>query len=704
MPVTADLLDRKATNFVLWAPSAQPKSPPQLVIGQFQYGNPPTLGGNQTFTMTQAAGAPGLWEFPAAACGLADGNVYHYWFIVDDTNPDHVNNPLNRFTCADPAALSIDWRLLTPIQTAPYSPDDQQPASVVKFSNGQLVPSDPGGEEPTFENEPLPSTLPTNSQLVIYELPTAWTRLIGQNQKEQGVGTFQDVLAMIDSAAGGANFPELPVTQVGHSYLTDLGVNALELLPPADSFVKREWGYDTSHYFAPDAELGMPLADSWPTANSDLARLVNACHTAGIRFFVDSVMAFSTYEPYQYADYNDFYIQDPTEVPSDPDAMTSQRGDGGQQFRNGWGSTLWRYAKLVNNLYDPMTGATMSLYPGRQHMLTQMTRWMRDFHVDGWRLDSLENVASWDFIGAFKNQAYANWNQRWNDAGLGAGANDRFLVVGEELSLPTELITQGRVDALWNEAFQARSRAAVLGQNVDGEPTFEWTVRQMIDCRNISLHEGNFTSGAQVVNYVTKHDVEGYRHERLYNMLASAGLGEPDIAKRVKLAFACLLTAVGIPMFLAGEEFADQHDRFDSNGNVDDAGGKQVDPVNFSRLNDPFRKDIWTTVSWLIKLRVTAPALSVDDTQFIQVDFDDGKRVLAWQRGAPGQDPIVVVANFSDWGSDVQNPGSEYVLPNYPPTPPGRSWREVSQNRAVDPAWVGREPLYPWEAKVYALT
>jgi len=51
-----------------------------------------------------------------------------------------------------------------------------------------------------------------------------------------------------------------------------------------------------------------------------------------------------------------------------------------------------------------------------------------------------------------------------------------------------------------------------------------------------------------------------------------------------KLAFACLLTAVGIPMILAGEEFADQHDRFDSHGNVSQDGGKQVDPVDFSRL------------------------------------------------------------------------------------------------------------------------
>jgi len=36
-------------------------------------------------------------------------------------------------------------------------------------------------------------------------------------------------------------------------------------------------------------------------------------------------------------------------------------------------------------------------------------------------------------------------------------------------------------------------------------------------------------------------------------------------------------------MILAGDEFADQHDLFDARGNVTQNGGKQVDPVNFSR-------------------------------------------------------------------------------------------------------------------------
>jgi hypothetical protein len=75
-----------------------------------------------------------------------------------------------------------------------------------------------------------------------------------------------------------------------------------------------------------------------------------------------------------------------------------------------------------------------------------------------------------------------------------------------------------------------------------------------------------------------------------------------------------------------------------------------------------------------------------------------------WKRGGTGQDPVVVVANFSDFVTPgAGSPGAEYRVHNWPATPAGRKWREVTQDRLVHPDWVGREPLYPWEAKVYTL-
>jgi glycosidase len=691
--VTADLLGRKATHLVLWRPA---NPPPTLVIGRFQAGNPPTLAGERRIAMTANARFPDLYEVAAADCGLTDGQVYHYWFEAEDSDPGKV--PPARIRCTDPTAFTVDWRLLGPeLPSPPYSDDDRHPAAVIRFERGRLSACDPGGEVAQFTGDRSQADLPPNNRLVIYELPTAWSRVHIEGGVETGTGTFRDVTALIDPDEPGANFSDLAVVRRGRSYLSELGINALELLPPADSFFKRAWGYDTANYFAPDFELGFPEGHSSPTANADLAALVVAYHQRGVRFFIDVVMAFAREDSYQPLDFDEFFIADPAATPDDPDARTSSRGGGGQDFRNGFGSTLFRYARFVDAAYDPISGQAARVVPARQVMKAYLTRWMLDFRVDGIRMDSIENVANWDFVQEYKDLARSLWDRRWADAGLGAGADARFLVVGEELTIPLALLTQGRLDGLWNEPFKQLIRAALLGQNADSEPSFEWTVRKAIDCRNLG-----FADGAQAVIYLTSHDVEGFRNERLFNFFNNNGV--VDTEKPIKLGFSCLLTAVGIPMILAGEEFADQHDRFDAFGHVTDSGGKEVDPVNYSRLADDWRQRIFNHVARLVKLRTTSDALSVNDTEFIHVDFDAGKRVLAWRRGGPGQDPVVVVANFSDFTTDnPTSPPAEYIVPNWPATPPGRQWKEVTQDRIVPPNFVGREPIYAWEAKVYTL-
>jgi pullulanase len=706
MPLPANLLDRKHTQFILWHPKPGAAAPPVLVIGQFKAGNPPTLANTQRFPLAPVAGFPDLFAINAAECHLIDDEVYHYWFEAEDSDPSR--NPPQRVLCSDPTAWTVDWRLRARRLAPPFTPNDRQPAAVVKFRGGQLVPSDPAGEEIDFTGDPSPGVLPTNNHLAIYEMPTAWSRLSQPDDLDIGVGTFCDVLALIDVTAAGANFDDLAVTQLGQQYLIDLGVNAIELLPPADSFFKRDWGYDTAHFLAPDTELGFPEGNSSSTASRDLAILVRTGHQKGIRFFIDAVMAFARHEAYQYINLDDFYVTNPSADPNDPDSHTS-RGTGPNNLRNGFGSILFRYARFVNG-YDPISGTQTTIAPARQLMLAYITRWMRDFRIDGIRMDSVENVSNWDFVQEFKNRARQLFEERCSLQGVSqAAAGQRFLVVGEELNEPLDLLTQQRLDGLWNDTFRSLVRSIVIGEG--DNQTFEWNVRKAIDCRQLG-----FTDGAQAVNYITSHDVEGIRRERLYNFLVNVQL-QGDFERRVKLAFVCLLTAVGIPMILAGEEFADQHDRFDQSGHVTQAGGKQVDPVNYTRLEDgtladgrtpdpmpPIRRRILAYVSRLIKLRTAHPALGVNETEFIHVDFSDGKRVVVWQRGNAGTDPVVVLANFSDFvTANASSPTAEYVVPNFPATPPGRHWREVTQERLVPDEWIGREPIYPWEAKVYTL-
>jgi 1,4-alpha-glucan branching enzyme len=673
MPV--HLFGLKQTSFVLWRP-ARTAAAPKLVIGEFSPGNPPTLANRRDFVLALLPGTSDLWGIAASACGLTDGNVYYYWFEVTDDSPTRNGS---RILCTDPTAFTVDWRLQAERLPPPYKDEDQDPAAVIKFKDGKLVPCDAAGE--TFAAANRIASGKPNNQIVIYELPTSWSKINVSGNPQIGVGTFRDVLALVDAAASAPNFAGHAALRVGRSHLQELGINALELLPIADSFVEREWGYATSNYLAPDYDLGFPSGNSSPTSNTDLIALVNACHALGIRFVIDVVMAFGTRAPLENINFTEFHI-DPTKAPNnDPDRLQSSRNN---EVRDGFGGKLWRYAHAVSG-YDPISGDTQSVFPARQLMKAYLLRWMADFGVDGIRMDSVNNIANWDFVQEFKDLA----RKTWHDSG---GSDDTIIVVGEELAIPLDLLDPGnkRLDGLWNEPFKRMVRNAILGHNDDQEPSFEQSVRKLIDCRLIGFHDG-----AEAVNYVGSHDVEGFRNERLYNFLDNNGIFAKE--ERVKLAFACLLTAVGIPMILAGDEFADQHDLSTTNPD------KQQDAVNFGRLDEPFRRRIFDYVSRLVKFRTSYQALSVNDTDFIHVDFNDGKRVLVWHRGQPGSEKqVVVVANFSDFDSGRAG-SDEYRVPNWPGTPPGKHWREITQERDIPPDWVAREAIFPWEAKVYAL-
>ena len=665
----ADLLARRETAFVLWH-LKRTEPPPRLIIGWVQPGTPLQLVGEQSLALRPVPGFDDLWELPASECGLIDGWIYYYWFEVTASRPGRPADA--RIQVTDPLATAVDWRLLGRRLPAPFTDDDRYPAAAVKFSAGRLVSADVGGEQPSYLGALLPDSLPPNNRLVIYQLPCGWAHPGATGGRDVGVGSFRDVIALVDATACGANFSDLDVTRAGRAYLSgELGVNALEMPPVADSACNRAWGFATSHYFAPDFELGFPAIYSWPASNRDMADLSRTCHDHRMRFIADMSMAFAKSHPYLEAAYDDFFVVDPAKVAGAPDAFD--------------------YGRFAET-YDPVSGATGTFSPARQLMKTAVDRWVQDFHIDGIRLDGIESAASWDFVQELKDHARLRNSERYAALGLAAKADERFIVVGEKRDEPHALLEQQRVDGLWHWAFKDYIRMALIGRQHENEPSFEATVRRALDCRSFG-----YADLSQAVIYLTSHQVEGFRNERLFDFFMRSGVA--DAEKRTKLAFACLLTAVGVPMIFAGEEFADRHDAFDEQGNVTQG------TVDFSRLGDDWRERIKSHVSRLIQLRTSYDALAGNDIEIIHADFDDGKRVMAWRRGQAGsQSQVVVVANFSDFTTpDAEAPHAEYVVPGWPEAPPSRRWREVPQQRWIAETRAGREPLYSWEAKVYAL-
>jgi len=666
-----DLLDRRRSKFVLWIPGKyRDFQAPRLILGRYSDTGPRKLNVLNCQELEQSGEHPSLWELAPSKLKepLTEGLTYHYWFEVQDTAPESYSTTLQLVT--DPLAFALDYRICMN--------DDEKhraPAAIFKYYQGNMVPCDIKGEAlkrvatPVLASASTTSQWAENRQLVIYELPTTWVKgVLGSNHIEVDRGTFDDVRALLDKAAPGQNFAHLAVLASGNAILPELGVNAIELLPVADAKPIGEWGYATAHYFTPDADLG--------TA-SDLAFLSETMRKRGIRLFTDVVTAFGR-DPYRFIDFETFHIR-PQAEPANPDSR--QSGNNGDKLREGWGGENFRYVKPLET-YDPATGGKATLTPARSFHIAHLTRWMRDFGISGLRLDSVNNTGSWDFIREYRAAALALWRSVAPDP----SQESRFLVVGEELSMPAGMLDgpEPCLDSLWNEPWQKRVRAVIVGEGAEGD-NFEWTVRKMVDSRLDSAR--GFSTCTQAVNYITSHDVGGYRHERLCNYLRHSRVG--DVARRAKLAHVCLLTSFGIPMILAGEEFCDEHDRPIENA-------KQVDPVNWARLDDPWRRGVFDYVKRLVSLRTKCPALGSDNASTFHVDLSRQGGVVAWKRGGNGTPPVVVVANFSD----ENTPGTEYYVPNWPDRS-NTGWREVTEGRKVSSARVGREPLGRWEAKVY---
>ncbi|GFF40566.1 hypothetical protein IFM46972_06257 [Aspergillus udagawae] len=220
-----DLLERRKEKFILWIPAGPTSNPPPFIA---------TI--NVFFTgQLRRSDQPDLWELNLSDISppLRNGTVYHYWFKIQDSSPEH----LGFIRVTDPIAYTIDYRATgtrdEQIQPASVI-DHMQPASVIKFRDGKLWPCDIDGNEPSQVAPPPQDAIPDNNHMVIYELPASWAKYKQIGDLQVDVSTFTDVLALFDLQTAGDHFRDIS-SVANEAIVADLGINALELLPAADA-------------------------------------------------------------------------------------------------------------------------------------------------------------------------------------------------------------------------------------------------------------------------------------------------------------------------------------------------------------------------------------------------------------------------------------------------------------------------------------
>jgi malto-oligosyltrehalose trehalohydrolase len=132
-------------------------------------------------------------------------------------------------------------------------------------------------------------------------------------------------------------------------HVASLGATAIEIMPVADFPGRRNWGYDGVYLYAPDSSYGRP---------DDLRALVDAAHERGIAVLLDVV-------------YNHFGPEG-NYLPRLAPAFFSAR------HQTPWGAGI--------NFDDAGSGVV------REFFVQNALYWLREFHLDGLRLDAVHAI------------------------------------------------------------------------------------------------------------------------------------------------------------------------------------------------------------------------------------------------------------------------------------------------------------------------
>ena len=564
------------------------------------------------YPLTNSPAFAGWWEIDLDLLALADGD-YEYEFVV------------NGAAVADPYADEIT-------RFGGYR-------GIFTVAAGKRVP-----RPFRWDGEIPPAvSLPQNNQIAIYEMPIKWMSSDpSENAPLVELGTFDKVI-----------FEHL-------DDLASMGVNCIELLPVEDSPQTLNWGYGTRFFFAPDIDVGSAV---------DAKFFIKSCHQRGIRVLLDVVM-------------NMFAPQCPLAALAAP--WFYEPGSPGRQD---WGQDLF--------LFD--TPSYDNYFAAREFLCEMAEFWVSEYHVDGFRIDDFADINNWDFVQEFHDRATAQSQALFPGKPFLVVAEDsdgRFVTTTNDPNNPGG---NKVVDAIWNFGYRDEIRRLVTNSinTIWGQPSRTERVQHLISKDGVwndwnHAFDAGYDDMACSVDYITSHDVADA--PRLMNiilgpMLQASGLGDggvqnvryavdnadtssnPTLQAAVQAAlrqasgaFAILMTSVGMPMWLAGEEFGDVHDT-----DYIDVNEKQQDPVQWGRAAFSGNAELKANVAKLIQLRTSHPALQRNEVECFyfhpQFDDDDSPRVFAYCRtggqplGVTGQ--VIVIANMGP------QPFPIYVIPGW---------------------------------------
>jgi maltooligosyltrehalose trehalohydrolase len=294
--------------------------------------------------------------------------------------------------------------------------------------------------------------------------------------------------------------------------LAEVGITAIELMPVAEFPGARGWGYDGVYLSAAHSAYGGP---------DGLARLVDAAHAEGLSVVLDVV-------------YNHLGA-------SGVEAMEAFGNYFTEKYETPWGRAI----NFDDEHCDPV----------REWVLQSAEGWVRDFHIDGLRLDAIHAIVDSNpehLVAAVARRVHA----------LRPGA----LVIAESgLNDPRVMRSPARgghgCDAAWADDFHHALRVLLTG---DREGYYEefGDVAQLakaFDCPHV--HDGQYSTYRRRRFGALAADVPAERFvvfDQNHDQVGNRAYGDRLPRDAQPLAAFCTLLGPFTPMLFMGEEYGER--------------------------------------------------------------------------------------------------------------------------------------------------
>ena len=399
------------------------------------------------------------------------------------------------------------------------------------------------------------------------------------------------------------------------SYLADLGINCIEVMPVANVLATIDWGYDPIGYFCVAERFGL---------TSDFQTFVDQCHQHGIAVVIDSV--------YGHVGGDFAYTQ----------LYGALQGDLPNPFNGGSGDygTLNDFSKQLTQDY---------FYSVNQF-------WLDTFHVDGFRFDDVPEYWDGPTGSGYANLVYSTYQYVKSKAGatdhyqrfFDSAGNINLIQIAEYLPDPPAILDGSYSTGTWQDGTLGTAANCAIGA--------PGGIAQLGLQLGLNGYPTSVTANADTLPKTALQYIENHDHQRFLCNFGTVSVdSDPDDVLlqqgdrdgkwfKVQPYLIALMTAKGTPLLCEGQEFCENYW-------IPSAGYGRVmlyRPVRWNYFYDNDGQPIIRLLRKLRKIRRGGAQFMTGQYYFFNDEANFNSRgLLAFSRQLGGIFSLVVV-NFTD--------------------------------------------------------